>query len=57
MIEMMDDDGLYIPDNEKLSVDQINGDKQYYFNHDDKKIVISTFGDKDQRCEKNEKEI
>ena len=34
-------------DAQKFSLDQINGDKQYYFNHEDKKIVISTFGDKD----------
>ena len=33
--------------NEKFSTDDIDSDKQFYFNHEDRKIVISTFGAKD----------
>ena len=47
LFDMMDDDGIYNPDNERFSADQINGDKQYYFNHDDRKLIVSTFGDLD----------
>ena len=47
LFDMMDDGGIYNPDNERFSADQINGDKQYYFNHDDRKLIVSTFGDLD----------
>jgi len=47
LFELDQDDGLYIPENEKMSAEGINGDKQYYFNHDDRKIILSTFGDAD----------
>ena len=47
LFDMMDDNGIYNPDNERFSADQINGDKQYYFNHDDRKLIVSTFGDLD----------
>jgi len=55
LFELGNDDGIYIadnnndgyPDNEKFTIDQINADKQFYFNHDDRKIIISTFGDAD----------
>ena len=47
LFELANDDGLYNPNNEVYSVDAINSDKQYYFNHEDRKIVLSTFGDSD----------
>ena len=47
LFELGNDDGLYNPNNERFSIDNINSDKQYYFNHEDRKIVISTFGSKD----------
>ena len=47
LFELGNDDGLYNPNNEKFSVDDIDSDKQFYFNHEDRKIVISTFGAKD----------
>ena len=42
LFELGNDDGLYNPNNEKFSVDDIDSDKQFYFNHEDRKIVIST---------------
>ena len=47
LFELGNDDGLYNPDNERLSLESINSDKQYYFDHEYRKIVISTFGDRD----------
>ena len=47
LFELDNDDGLYLPDNEKYSIDDITDDKQFYFNHEDRKIIISTFGAKD----------
>ena len=47
LFELGNDDGLYNPNNEKFSVNDIDSDKQFYFNHEDRKIVVSTFGVKD----------
>ena len=47
LFELGDDDGLYYPDNEKLTMDGFTDDKQFFFDHDERKIVISTFGDSD----------
>jgi hypothetical protein len=47
LFEASNDEGIYNPDNEKFAVDDINSDKQYYFNHEDRKIILSTSGDSD----------
>jgi len=47
LFELGEDDGSYLPENEKVSLDGINADKQFYFDHEDKTIIISTFGDSD----------
>ena len=47
IFQISDDDGLYVPDNEKLSVESITGENQFYFNHEDRKIILSSFGASD----------
>ncbi len=47
LFELGEDDGIYNPNFEKLDLESIDSEKQYYFNHEDRKIVLTTFGDKD----------
>ena len=47
LFELGNDEGLYLPDNEVISVEAFNNDKQFMFDHENKKIVLTTFGDKD----------
>ena len=47
LYELGDDDGQYYPDNEIFSMDGFTDDKQFFFDHEDRKIIISTFGDSD----------
>jgi hypothetical protein len=47
LFDLGNDDGSYNPNNEVSSVDAINTNNQYYFNDEDRKIVLSTFGDSD----------
>ena len=47
LFELDNDDGKYLPDNEKSSVDEINDDEQFVFDHDNRKLTLSTFGEND----------
>ena len=47
LFELGNDDGIYNPNFEKFSLEEIDSENQYYFNHEDRKIIISTFADKD----------
>ncbi len=47
LFELGNDEGLYLPDNEVISVEAFNNDKQFMFDHENKKIVLTTFGEKD----------
>ena len=47
LYELGDDDGQYYPDNEIFSMDGFTDDKQFFFDHEERKIIISTFGDSD----------
>ena len=47
LFEMGEDNGLYNPDNEKASIENITGEYQFYFNHGDRKIVVSSIGNTD----------
>ena len=47
IFDLGDDQGLYNPENKKMSPESINSDRQYYFNDEDRKIIISTTGDQD----------
>ncbi|MBH10800.1 MAG: hypothetical protein CMG74_10715 [Candidatus Marinimicrobia bacterium] len=47
IFEAENDDGLYIPENEKSAIDQFNGHNQFMFDHDSKKIILSLFGSAD----------
>ena len=40
LFDLGNDDGLYNPENERSSIEEISSDKQYYFNHEDRKIVL-----------------
>ncbi|MBT6867066.1 MAG: hypothetical protein HOA19_06930, partial [Candidatus Marinimicrobia bacterium] len=37
LFELDNDDGKYLPDNEKSTVDEINDDEQFVFDHDNRK--------------------
>ena len=41
IFEVGNDDGLYNPDNEKSDLESINSDKQYLFDHEERKIIIN----------------
>ena len=47
LFEMSEDNGQYNPDNEKASIENITGEYQFYFNHSDRKIVVSSIGNTD----------
>ena len=47
LFDIGEDNGQYIPENEKLLFENINGEFQYFFNHDDRKIILSSFGNTD----------
>ena len=47
LFQMSEDDGQYNPDNEKVSLESITGEYQFYFNHNDRKIIVSSFGNSD----------
>ena len=47
LFELGNDDGKYLPDNERASAEEITDDEQYSFDHESRKIILSTFGEKD----------
>ena len=47
LFDYAEDNGLYNPDNEKSSYIEIVSHNQYYFNHEDRLIVLSTYGSSD----------
>ena len=47
IFELDADDGLYQPENEKTSLDDIDNDKQFFFDHENRKIILSTLGEAD----------
>ena len=47
IFEAENDDGLYIPENEKISLDDFDSHNQFMFDHDAKKIILSLFGSSD----------
>ena len=44
LFEAQSDDGLYIPENEKFSLEEFNGENQFMFDHGGRKIILSLFG-------------
>ena len=44
VFDLGNDNGSYNPDNEKFSVENITGEKQFYFNHEDRKIILTSSG-------------
>jgi hypothetical protein len=47
IFELDADDGLYQPENEKFSLDGFDNDKQFFFDHENRKIILSTLGESD----------
>ena len=47
LFELGNDEGLYLPENEVSSVEDFNDDRQFMFDHENRKIILSTFGEMD----------
>ena len=44
LFDLGNDDGFYNPANERSSIDGFDNDRQYFFDHEERKIILSTFG-------------
>ena len=47
IFEAENDDGLYVPENEKNSLEEFDAENQFMFNHETRKVILSLFGSAD----------
>jgi len=47
LFDLGNDEGVYLPDNEKSSLEEFDSDRLFMFDHENHKIILSTFGELD----------